>query len=201
MNNKAIAIFGGGLIKENGKWRTTNFNEGDEAGILGDRLRVEATFVLYQKYKVKIFSIGGRGQLKNIPGSPAVATVIKKELIDLGVPVNFIKEENKSGRTWSQLQALKKIIARHRLTDIIVISNRYHLPRVKAMMQQDSGLKSMLDKKKIKLQSAEQVLMAYDRKKWKKIVDRAYLSNKMKSRIALERQGVKQIKNGTYNFK
>ncbi|MFA6551009.1 MAG: YdcF family protein [Patescibacteria group bacterium] len=201
MKKEIVAVLGGCPIKDNNRWRTTNFNEGDEAGVLGDRLRVEAAFVWYQKYKVKILAIGGRGQLKNIPGSPAVAAVIKKELVDLGVPANFIKEEKKSGRTYSQLQALKKIIERCQLTKVTVISNRYHLPRIKAMLRQDNGLKSMLNKKKINLQSAEQILIAADKKKWKKIIDHAYLSDKMKLRIALERQGVRQIKAGTYNLK
>ena len=39
----AIAVLGGNLVKDqSGKWRTTNFEEGDIFGALGDRLRVVA---------------------------------------------------------------------------------------------------------------------------------------------------------------
>jgi len=200
----AIVILGGGLIKDKkGQWRTTNFNEkGDKFGILGDRLRVEAGNYLYKDNPESlIIASGGKGQLKGVKGAPNLSKIIKKELIELEVEEKRIIEENKSGNTWQQLQELKKIIIKKRLLLVIIISNKYHFLRVKVMIEQDRELKRMLDCSRIKLKTAEEILIKHEPRKWQEIIETAYKSKAMKKRIAREKKGIRQIKNGIYKFR
>jgi len=112
---KVIAVLGGGLIKDkDGRWRTTNFDEaGDEFGTLGDRLRVEAAACLYERYPGSLFvASGGQGQYADQADVPTVASVIKRELIELGVPEQQIILEENSGSSWRQLLEIKKMMPR-----------------------------------------------------------------------------------------
>ena len=197
----AMAVLGGGLVKENNKWRTTRFDEGDNFGALGDRLRVDAAYVLYNKNSsLTIIPSCGKGQYKDIPDAPTVAEVIKQELMAMGVPEAAIEKEEESGNTWQQLQELKKIIVKNGFDKMYMLSNRSHLPRVRAMIEVDGELNALLKKDMIELVSAEEVLIEHDAYKWKNDIDAAYQSEAMQKRIALEEQGVRQIKNGTYKL-
>lgn len=202
IENRVIVILGGGLIKEDGKWRTTNFNEkGDNFGALGDRLRVIAGSYLYKNNpEVFIIASGSKGQLKDIPDAPAVSEILKKELIELGVPKEKIIEENKGGNTFQQLQKIKRIIEENCFKKVIIISNEWHLPRVEAMIKYDSDLAKMLEEKKIEIKSAEKICFKYEPEKWQDIINTAYNSEEIIKRIELEKRGVEQIKNGTYKF-
>lgn len=104
----SIAILGGILKKNKSGWHTTSFNEGNDFEGVGDRLRVIAGRYLYDKViknnsDIFIIVSGGRGRLKSIKGVPTVAEVIKKELIELGVPSESIMQEDDSGNTFEQL--------------------------------------------------------------------------------------------------
>lgn len=200
----AIAVLGGGLVKEKGKWRTTDFNESDNFGAMGDRLRVTAADYLFKKDPEQIIIVlGGKGQLKDIPGALAVSRVIKQELVDLGVPADKIIKEEESRDTYQQLMELKKIIQGRKVEKAVIISNKYHLPRLKAMIKRCPkllALKKMLAVSRLKLKSAEEVVVKHDSKIWQKIIIEAYSSSAMKERIKLEKKGVKDIKEGRYKF-
>ena len=206
-SRKTFVVLGGALMKDSaGNWRTTNFNEGDNFGISGDKLRIRAADLLVKslgdKANFLIIASGGKGQYKDIPGAPTVSAVIKKELIGLGVPANQIIEENKSGNTYQQLMALKKMIKEKRLQNVIIISNKHHLPRLKTFIGYDAELKQMSRQSNIglKLVAAEDILLKYEPTVWQKTITEAYASKAMKKRIALEKRGVRQIKAGTYKF-
>lgn len=201
----ALAILGGGLTKDKaGQWRTTNFGEkGDNHGTLGDSLRVRAGACLYSRNPSSfVIASGGRGQFKKVAGAPSLSAVIKKELISLGVPANKIIEENRSNNTYRQLLELQKIKRSGKVEDLVIVSNRYHLPRLKAMIKYGPGL-AILKKmfKNIKLKSAEDILLKFHPAEWEKKIKKAYQSETMRQRVALEQQGAKQIKAGKYNFK
>lgn len=192
-------IFGGNLIKdERGKWRTTTFSEGDKYGALGDRLRVLAGADLYRDDSESIIiAVGGRGQLEEFPDSPTIAETIKKELIALGVNGESILTETESGNTFQQLRNMRSMLEKANFQHVTVISNRYHLPRIEAMIEKDPELKQMLDKHLIELKSAEDILIEHD-PQWKDEVDKAYAGPEMRERIAKEFEGVRQLKKGTY---
>lgn len=202
---KAIAIMGGGLKKDkHNKWQTTNFKEGDEYGALGDRLRVVAASYLYKEDEEQtVIALGGRGQLKKIVNSPTVAHIIKQELIELKVPAKKIIKQELSDNSYQQLQDLQKIIIARGFTDVIIISNKYHLPRIKAMIENCSVFKKMhatLNDNKLKFKSAENIIIKYEPES-KKQIEKAYQSKEMKDRVLLELKGVEQIKKGIYKFK
>lgn len=201
----AVVVLGGGLIKEGNKWRTTVFSDkGDNFGICGGRLRVVAASLLYKGYVSRlIISSGGKGQLKNIPNVPGVSSVVKNELIDLGVPAEKIIKENGSNNTFQQLLELDKIINKNNLGKVIIISNKFHLPRLKSMIEYNSklfGLKKMIDNSKLELKSAEEILLKYEPDIWREIIEKAYKSEAMKERIRLEEKGVRDIKEGRYKL-
>jgi len=199
---KAIAIIGGGLKNDNSRWRTTYFNEeGDDFGALGDRLRVLAGGLLYEENPQSlIIALGGKGQLKDIPDAQAVSAVIKNELVELGIPAENIIIENQSGNTFEQLRELQKIILDNNFEDISVISNRYHLPRIKAMIELDEKFREKLEGGRVEILSAEEILIKYSPDEWKENIEAAYNSEAMKKRISLEANGVKEIKEGVYKY-
>jgi len=205
-----IVVLGGGLVKDTkGVWRTTNFNESDNFGSLGDRLRVDAVYQLYQDLSKNnanplILCSGGRGQLRNNPDAPTVASVLKKELLALGVPKGKILLEENSNNTYQQLKELNQIVFGKQLEGIKIVSNRYHLSRIRAMIERGPGLdylKERLGQGKLVLVSAEEVLLDHDREKWGKFIEDVYNTPGMKERLVLEKKGADQIKKGAYKFK
>jgi hypothetical protein len=203
IKKRALMIPGGGIRRDkNGKWRTNRFSDkGDNFGISGGRLRVVAGSLLYKNdNNLFIIASGGKGQLKNIPGVPCISSVVKGELVGLKVLLNKIIEDNKSNNTYQQLMELKKIILKHKLNEVIIISNKFHLPRIRALIGINKELKKKLDINFIKLKSAEEILIKYNAKRWKKLISNIYKGAVMKKRIALEKRGVKDIKEGKYKF-
>ena len=199
-SSEAVAVLGGSLVKKDGKWRTTNFDEGDNFGVQGDRIRVIAASLLYKKKKTKIIALGGRGQLENIPDSPPVSEIIKDELVELGVKPEDVVCERNSGNTFRQLVELGKIVNKEKLKKIALITNEWHFPRIRAMLEYNPVLTKQFFGCKILFTNAESILLKYDSEKWRKVIEVAHESDAMKKRIARESAGVKQIKEGTYNY-
>jgi len=199
--NEVILILGGILIKDKNKWRTTNFNDqGDNYGALGDRLRVLAGNLLFQKNQESmIIGSGGRGQLKGTRGAPTVASVIKSELIELGVPKEKIIIEDKSGTTYEQLLFNIKNIKKIGVGKIIIISNRYHLPRIKALIKYKPRLQEFYGQNS-ELAEAEKVLILHNPQKWENKLASIYESQGLKDRISLEQKGIDDIKSGKYLY-
>lgn len=197
----AIAVLGGGTVKNpDGTWRTTNYKEKDQFGVIGDRVRVLAAYYLYRDNpKQIIIALGGKGQRKHIKGVVPSSFVIKKELCDLGVPARDIIAESKSGSTFESLRTLKEIILSRGLQKVAIISNRYHIPRIKAMLESSEVLKKITSPCQISLQDAEQVVVAHDPAIVGEI-EKAYKSKAMQERIALEKKGIKDIYEGKYTF-
>jgi hypothetical protein len=207
MIKTGIAIISGCLKRgRNGKWRTSNFDEeGDKFGVVGDRLRVLAAHYLYLENPSQfLLALGGKGQLETVQGVPTIAEVVKGELLELGVPEKKIILEEKSGNTYQNLLAIKNIIIKEDFNRMNVVSNKYHLPRIKAFIENDHSLvdlKEMLRIGRLRLYSAEEVLLKHNPKRWKKIISNAYKSKSLKIRIQKEIVGIKDIREGNYNFK
>lgn len=201
--SKVIVILGGGLKRGfDDVWHTTEFDDkGDLLGVTGDRLRVEAGICLFKENVDVMFIVsGGRGQYKNMRDVPTIASVIKNELIQLGVPVDKIITEDKSGSTWQQLQELKKIFKNQTIDDLCIITNEYHVSRLRLMVYNDSEFMKIVKHSKFMILSAEKILLKHDNKKWRKIIQAGYSSLAMKKRIKLEKKGIQDIKLGTYKY-
>lgn len=200
MGSKVIAVMGGNLAKDSkGVWHTTSFDEGDNFGIMGDRLRVLAAQRLYEDDERELVALGGLGQLAVHSDAPTIARVIKKELEELGVPPEKIIFEEESGNTYQQLCALMKLAEERGWSRIQVLSNKWHLPRIQAMLEHDSEWRQKLTAGQVELVSAEDVLIEHD-SAWEKPIREAYESEAMKERMRGEQEGVQQIKEGTYKL-
>jgi hypothetical protein len=202
---KAVCVLSAGIKKnEKGEWTSTDLTKEDDVlGAPGGKLRVAAASYLYKNNPESIIiASGGRGWdvRDDESNRPNLAEILKRELIDLGVSESSVIKENKSNKTFEQLKELKKIIVREDFAELTIITNDYHLPRVKAMLEYDDDLHELLDNGRILLRSAEEICLRYDRKKWQNIIKEDYESEEMKKRIEREENGVKQIKNGIYKF-
>lgn len=199
-----IVLLGGGLTKDpDGAWRTTTYDDqGDNFGVMGDRLRVDAVSELYKAYSEYglIWVTGGKGQLQNIPDAPTVASVNKQGLITLGVPPERIIIEEKSGSTYEQLLALQRFAGKLAGKEIIILSNDWHLPRVKAFLEYAPGLNALRRFPKLNFAAAEEVLLRTGIKRWQELISRARANSAMQSRLDLENKGIEQIKKGTYHY-
>jgi hypothetical protein len=200
---EAIAVIGGCIRRdEKGEWHTTGFNEpGDNFGVTGDNIRVIAGSYLYQDNPEQlVIACGGRGQLEKIEGSVPVSAVIKKELMELGVPKEKIIEESESGNTFEQLRKLKEIAEKMKLEKINIISNRYHLPRIEAMIKSFPELNGLSGSTKVKFIEAEGIVNEHEREKWETIIKNAYGGEEMKKRILSEQKGLDDIRKGEYRI-
>lgn len=207
-NKTAIIILSGGMKRGNdGSWVSTDLIETDK-NILspGGKIRVIAVSYLYKKNpRQYIYATGGQGYDINIQGvkHPNLSKIIKDELIELGVSPKKIIRENKSNNTYQQLQAVDKIAKKESFEIIIIVSVKYHLPRIKAMIEHRpelSFLNSILKSNKLILQSAEEILIKYNPEKWKQLIEKVYKTPKMKEIIKQEKRGNEQIKKGVYKF-
>jgi len=183
----------GGLLRKNpnGSFKTERFNY----------VRVLAGYYLYKKLskknKVTLVVSGGKGIYKDIPGVPPVAKVMKNELIKLGLPQKKILEENKTPSTYAELVWIKNFLIK-KPDKVILVSNSYHLPRIKTMINYLPEFKGL--GKNILLTSAEKVVIKFNNKLESKI-NRKLKSPKMKGVIANEQRGIRALKSDNYKFR
>ena len=187
---KIIYILGG-LLRKN--------RDGNYGSDKLSYLRILAGYHLYSelsnKNKVELIVSGSKGIYRDIPGVPPVAKVMKQELIELGVSGKEIKID-KNDFTYNELLWLTKFISKG-MAETFIISNAYHLPRIKVMINFIQELKKL---KNVKLIPAEKVVIRHN-KKIKSKIEKIYRSSKMKKIIDLEKRGIESLKNGGYEFK
>jgi len=193
LSKKYTIIILGGLLRKNpnGSFKTERFNY----------VRVLAGYYLYKKLskknKVTLVVSGGKGIYKDIPGVPPVAKVMKNELIKLGLPQKKILEENKTPSTYAELVWIKNFLIK-KPDKVILVSNSYHLPRIKTMINYLPEFKGL--GKNILLTSAEKVVIKFNNKLESKI-NRKLKSPKMKGVIANEQRGIRALKSDNYKFR
>ena len=198
-----VFILGGGILEESGVWRTTNFTEsGDTFGALGDRLRVEAAATLYSEHPDTTLLVpsGSKGQLKDHPTAPTVASVITNELYELRVPPEAILLDIVSGNSYQQLCTLKRLAMEHDWHQISVLTNLWHIPRVQTMVEITDSLKNFFQEKKVMFVAAETLLIQSDSARWQSYIDSAYKSEGMRMREQKETQGIQDLLSGTYKL-
>jgi len=130
-------------------------------------------------------------------GRPLLADILRSELIESGVPAAHIMLETSSNSTYQQLCELERLITEQDWRVVIIITNRYHLPRVQAMV--DAKFPKLVGI--IELVSAEDILIEADPARWKDAIEEAYRSTFMAERTEREKKGTAHIKDGTYSFR
>jgi hypothetical protein len=202
-----IVVPGGGLVRnEDGSWRTGSYADpGDIFGLTGSRLRVVATSIIFFDQPASlIIASGGKGQYKNIKDAPTLAAVAKKELIELGVPPDAVIEESQSGTTFEGLVGLLKFINQKDFERLMIVSNGWHLPRIKVFIENCGellALKVLVDGGRLEFVNADAVLIERKPEDWQSVIETAVASQALKNRLAIEKRGVEDIKSGRYQFK
>lgn len=185
-----------------GLWHSTGFDDLKEHfGAPGSILRVEAGVILFKKNPNSfIVALGGKGQLSHMPDARPLAEIMKRELVGSGVPEEKILEEAESSGTYEALKALIKIAKGISPDEIVIVSNRYHLPRIEAMVAYEPVLKDAAKKFKIKFASAEDILIENNSKAWEGILKTIYDSAEIKELMKKEEFGARQVREGKYKY-
>ena len=196
MKPDAIAVFAGGIKQDaHGRWVSTDLTEEDDKlGAPGGKLRIHAATVLATAYPASIVVLcGGKGYdvPKDIPEDrPLCAEILRDELIECGIPESRLMLEKNSNTTFQQLQELEKLIQKREWKRVMIITNRYNLPRLRiAIEKKFSQLAGVAEPV-----SAEEVLIEDNTVRWKKMIDEAYDSAFMAERIAKEERGASQTR-------
>ncbi len=202
--NKVIFILGGGIIEVDGKWRTTTFFEdGDMFGALGDRLRVEAASLIHKQNNEEVLLIpsGSKGQLKDHETAPTIASVISSELLLEGVPAEALLLDELSDNTYQQLCTLARFIEEFNWSDVSILTNLWHLPRVKTMIKVTDNLGATFTRRQVKFLAAEEILLEIESDKWGLVIKEAYDSEGMRLRKEKEDKGIDDLLSGKYILK
>jgi uncharacterized SAM-binding protein YcdF (DUF218 family) len=202
MEPDAIMVLAGGIKQDaTGRWVNTDLTaEDNKLGAPGAKLRVLAAALLAARYPEAVIVTGG-GKGYDVPAGtteqrPILAEILRDELTECGVPIDRIVLEQNSNSTYQEFQELTTLIAKRGWRNIRTLTNRYHLNRVRAMIEAEFPELS----NRLQLFSAEDILLEADPARWQAEFAEAYRSAFMAERIAKEEQGTKQIKDGTYQF-
>lgn len=160
-------------------------------------MRILAGYYLYKKLaennKVELIVSGGKGIYKGIRGIPPVATIMRQELVELGISSKKIKVD-KTDFTYPELIWLKKYIVGEK-TETFIISSAYHFPRIKTMINLLPDLKKL--KTMVKLVPAEKIVLKSSKKMGPEINN--YINGpEMKKLLVSEKKGIKDLKSGKY---
>src|SRR3989338_5881411 len=176
---KILFVLGGMLVQdERGQWHTVDFGKGIKlSGETCDRWRVLAAYEWYKKNPDRLIIVsGGRGQLDTVLSQDiTIASMMKKELLALGVPKQSVLIEDKTGTTYQQLQVLPDFVGRYNIGEVVIITNRWHLPRVRVMYEH-APLSKEVKKLSITFIDAESILEEADTLYWKPKIAEAYAS-------------------------
>ncbi len=197
----AIVVLSSGIKQVGSRWASTDLTEEDnKQGAPGGLLRVFVTAILSNQYpSARVVATGGKGfdVPKDAPENrPLLCEILERELIEAGVPKERIELEEVSNNTYQQLQQLELLTRDREWTTVMIVSSRWHLPRIEAMLE----IKFSKLKKLVQLVSAEEVLIENDPARWETTIADAYASEWLAGRIEKENQGIAQLKNGTYQF-
>src|SRR3989338_6165011 len=106
---EAIFVISGGFKRdEAGEWVSSDFERSD-CGPVGSNIRMLAGWYLYKKNPQRsIIVSGGRGECEGLlPQNLTLSKILKRELLELGVPEDNIIEEDQGNTTYQQLKALQ----------------------------------------------------------------------------------------------
>ncbi len=198
--NKIICILCAGVKSKDGKWMSTGWDDEDfDYGIPGGTLREWATYYLSNDFpEAIIFVPGQRGHdvVNDEPARPDLSDIIKYELVELGVQTNRIITEHKSNNTHEQLMALVSF-GQTGFSEILIITSRCHVGRVKAMIEYKPDLES-LRKSNVKIIAAEDILLSKEPSRWKSIIGNLYNNPKMRGIEKNERNGINALRARQY---
>lgn len=198
---EVIIIFSGGIIKEIGKdgiatYRSTKENEGDSFGMLWGEARVIAAAELALHFPhAKIITTGFYA-----PNEPTQAEIIRNELEKFSIPRSRVLLEMYSHNTLSQIKKSLKITIDRKWQRVAIVTNEYHIPRVRAMYEHFEKLLPQAVKfsgVQVAFIAAESIL-PYRDKKFIEIIERMKNTEGYRKRLLSEEKGTEMILSGEY---
>ncbi|OGG53711.1 hypothetical protein A2851_02385 [Candidatus Kaiserbacteria bacterium RIFCSPHIGHO2_01_FULL_53_29] len=195
----AIAILSGSVKKQGARWVSTALTaKDDEYGAPGQQLRIEAAVLLAHKYPHALLVLsGGRGYESHDMMQPLLSEVMRDELLERGIMEPRIFLEKGSNSTFQQMEAIQKMLIDRTWKRVLIVTNRWHVPRVEAII----ATRFPVMNGNVKIIGAEETLLNDSPEKWKSAIDEAYRSEFLKRRIAHEEEGIRQIRNGSYHYR
>lgn len=191
MSSIAVAVLSGQIQQDEKGWHTEEHDgPGDKIGPTYARFRVAATACMARRFPDAVIIASG---FAFFPEGPSIASVVRSELVELGVPAERIRTQDTPASTYQELALLAKLPAEG-VTDIFIITNEWHAARVQVMAEHFPELS------KAQVVSAEEVLLAQDPDKWQSRIARMRADPRIAERIALEKQGIEALRAGTYRF-
>lgn len=193
-----IVIIGAYPHLKDGVWRTSGVGDpGDHAGATFDRFRVLAGAALAARYRdVSLVLSGGAQHV----GEDSCAAVLRRELLLLGVEESRMILEERSQSVHQQLYEIGLLAQRQHLGHLLIVSNEWHHPRLKAMIEHAPKLE-MWRNLEWEQVNAEQVMLESGNSEWVAMVAAERSHPTLEPRVAQEEQGVRQVIDGTYRYK
>lgn len=200
-----IVLLAAGIKQDaGGRWVSTNLTEEDNMhGAPGGTLRIDAATVLLRNNPSAIIMTGGARGFDVREGvtsdRPPLAEILRDELLECGIADERIILERNSNTTYQELQEIERFAAELGLERLVILTSRWHIPRLCAMIEvKFSNFRRSVT---LEIVAAEEVLIAENEKKWRTFIDDAYCSQWMVDRIRKEQDGIRQIHAGTYTFR
>lgn len=200
MMPNAIVILAGGFKRDKGGvWHSSDF-EGSDCGPPVSHIRILAGRYLYEENPQRCILVsGGRGECNALLESGiTLSAIMKRELVESGIPENAILEDSLSNNTYQSLRNLIPFIQRHGLREITLVSSgHHHLERIGALLHHIPAFAKLKDA--ATLVSAEEIVSARDPRSGA-LIREAYGKEPFPRILASERAGVEQIRKGTYRL-
>jgi hypothetical protein len=222
INPDAVFVLSGGIIgspnvQDGQPLRSTPYTEVDHVGLFGGgEARViaaaELSTLLPDALIVTnstVLSKGGKVEEH--------ALVYAAELRAMGVPDGRIREQTRSSSTATELVELLRLIKGEGWSRVVVITNDYHIPRVKAMYdnlerlftpEYDEALSREVaelvayvkeNSIQIVLQDAESILIS-TRPSYAPLIADSKLTEAYQKRLLAEKEGIRALLSGEYKL-
>jgi hypothetical protein len=210
----AIFILSGGIVRivrgVHVRFRSTAYRDLDFHGMMtAGKTRVIAAAELGRAFPAAMLVPTSRVE----PDFPTHAAVMAAELVRYGVPRERIVLEERSVSTVTELIELPKLAQVYGWRRIVVVTNAYHFPRIRAMVERlpqfartddaqfhaswpsfDGGCRTLT------LVAAEEVLRLRN-PRYDRLIRVAEATDAFKKRLEAEERGLRQLLEGTYTVR
>jgi len=206
---EAIFILSGGIVKRERGVTTAAYSDlQGESGVLGGKARIIAAAELAKHFpNTKLVMTGS--YYPN-PKDPSQSSIMSQELKKLGVDVTQIVTEEIALTYYDELSRIVELSLAHNWQSIVVLTNKYHIPRASLMLEKLSELaknkgddnlathfQEFSQKTSYTFVSAEDVL-PHKSSHYTYLLKELESSPEYQKRVESEKRGVEALKSGTY---
>lgn len=204
----AVFVLTGSLkFKEQlGRWESGTYGDRDENSglVTGGKDRTIAAAEISKHFPDMTIVTMSRPR---DPEKPTYAGVMAEELYRMHVPQENVVQETESTTTITEIKAIAKFVKQHGWRDILLLSSKYHLPRIQALLEHatdfsdDAAEAELLrgfaerinsGKTRVQLVGSDDILMGRD-EHYRRYFDRLYTDPEYRKKVEAEQRAVRQI--------